>query len=159
VVFPAGCWKRRIAYREKEPRNWCVRSACNGAGERQVGELRVLLAAEDTRGGNAGDRALFFEDYGVLRSIAEDLKRWGHWADRVIAITIGLGKCWAKSFVRGGGRGAQPGMAVPTRKIEIFTTRIDTILWGCALVLAPTHPLSEIDLLDLYFFRFGEERE
>ena len=76
--------------------------------------------------------------------LLEDLKQLEvGWPDRVIAMQRNwIGKSTVAKVLFGiATDGAQPGMAVPQEKIEIFTTRIDTIYGASAIVLAPNHPL------------------
>src|SRR5882724_5686300 len=149
--------ERGIAYKKKSRVNWCPK-CCTVLANEQVVNGGFCWRHEDTRVEAREIEQWFLKTTAYSEQLLEDLKQLeGSWPDRVIAMqrnwigkSIGA-KVWFEISEEAGSREplakrkenprTQPGMAVPQEKIEIFTTRIDTIYGASALVLAPTHPL------------------
>ena len=135
--------ERGIAYKKKSRVNWCPK-CCTVLANEQVVNGGYCWRHEDTRVEAREIEQWFLKTTAYSEQLLEDLKQLeGGWPDRVIAMQRNwIGKSiGAKVWFEIAADGAQPGMAVPQEKIEIFTTRIDTIYGASALVLAPTHPL------------------
>jgi leucyl-tRNA synthetase len=154
--------ERGIAYKKKSRVNWCPK-CCTVLANEQVVNGGYCWRHEDTKVEARDIEQWFLKITEYAEQLLDDLKTLeGGWPDRVIAMqrnwigkSVGA-KVWfeieEKGFTTEGaegpqssqrrdGEGGQPGMAVPLGKIEIFTTRIDTIYGASALVLAPNHPL------------------
>jgi leucyl-tRNA synthetase len=161
--------ERGIAYKKKSRVNWCPK-CCTVLANEQVVNGGYCWRHEDTKVEARDIEQWFLKITEYAEQLLDDLKTLeGGWPDRVIAMqrnwigkSVGS-KVWfeveeqveerekkgfttegaegPQSSQRNDGEGAQPGMAVPRGKIEIFTTRIDTIYGASALVLAPNHPL------------------
>src|SRR5258708_7726086 len=149
--------ERGIAYKKKSRVNWCPK-CCTVLANEQVVNGGYCWRHEDTRVEAREIEQWFLKTTAYSEQLLEDLKQLeGGWPDRVIAMqrnwigkSVGA-KVWFEVSEEADSREplakrkesprAQPGMAVPQEKIEIFTTRIDTIYGASALVLAPTHPL------------------
>jgi len=139
--------ERGIAYKKKSRVNWCPK-CCTVLANEQVLNGGFCWRHEDTRVEAREIEQWFLKTTAYSEQLLEDLKQLeGSWPDRVIAMqrnwigkSVGA-KVWFEIAGEVTGKSAQPGMAVPQEKIEIFTTRIDTIYGASAIVLAPTHPL------------------
>ncbi|HEV2103918.1 MAG TPA: leucine--tRNA ligase, partial [Candidatus Acidoferrum sp.] len=149
--------ERGIAYKKKSRVNWCPK-CCTVLANEQVVNGGFCWRHEDTRVEAREIEQWFLKTTAYSEQLLEDLKQLeGSWPDRVIAMqrnwigrSIGA-KVWfeveseqstadspqLKSEEKNAGRQD----AGATSKIEIFTTRIDTIYGASAIVLAPTHPL------------------
>jgi len=139
--------ERGIAYKKKSRVNWCPK-CCTVLANEQVVNGGFCWRHEDTRVEAREIEQWFLKTTAYSEQLLEDLKQLeGGWPDRVIAMqrnwigkSIGA-KVWFEIDEEVANKSAHPGMAVPQEKIEIFTTRIDTIYGASAIVLAPTHPL------------------
>jgi len=154
--------ERGIAYKKKSRVNWCPK-CCTVLANEQVVNGGFCWRHEDTRVEAREIEQWFLKTTAYAEQLLEDLKQLeGGWPDRVIAMqrnwigkSIGA-KVWfevdsqqsaadsqqlksEEKKPQDPGATAAPG--APKEKIEIFTTRIDTIYGGSALVLAPNHPL------------------
>ncbi|HTA57866.1 MAG TPA: leucine--tRNA ligase [Candidatus Baltobacteraceae bacterium] len=135
--------ERGIAYKKKSRVNWCPK-CCTVLANEQVVNGGFCWRHEDTRVEAREIEQWFLKTTAYSEQLLEDLKQLeGGWPDRVIAMQRNwIGKSTgAKVWFEVAADGAQPGMAVPQEKIEIFTTRIDTIYGASAIVLAPNHPI------------------
>ena len=135
--------ERGIAYKKKSRVNWCPK-CCTVLANEQVVNGGFCWRHEDTRVEAREIEQWFLKTTAYSEQLLEDLKQLeGGWPDRVIAMQRNwIGKSTgAKVWFEVTTDGAQPGMAVPQEKIEIFTTRIDTIYGASAIVLAPNHPI------------------
>jgi leucyl-tRNA synthetase len=135
--------ERGIAYKKKSRVNWCPK-CCTVLANEQVVNGGFCWRHEDTRVEAREIEQWFLKTTAYAEQLLEDLKQLeGGWPDRVIAMQRNwIGKSTGAKVLFGiATDGAQPGMAVPQEKIEIFTTRIDTIYGASAIVLAPNHPL------------------
>jgi leucyl-tRNA synthetase len=155
--------ERGIAYKKKSRVNWCPK-CCTVLANEQVVNGGFCWRHEDTRVEAREIEQWFLKTTAYSEQLLEDLKQLeGGWPDRVIAMqrnwigkSIGA-KVWfelasqqstadsqqlksEEKKTQDPGATAAPG--APGEKIEIFTTRIDTIYGASAIVLAPTHPLG-----------------
>jgi len=130
--------ERGIAYKKKSRVNWCPK-CCTVLANEQVVNGGFCWRHEDTRVEARDIEQWFLRTTAYSEQLLDDLKELeGGWPERVITMqrnwigkSIG-GKVWFDvADVTGAG------------KIEIFTTRIDTIYGASAIILAPTHPLVE----------------
>ena len=128
--------ERGIAYKKKSRVNWCPK-CCTVLANEQVVNGGFCWRHEDTRVEARDIEQWFLRTTAYSEQLLDDLKELeGGWPERVITMqrnwigkSIG-GKVWFDvADVTGAG------------KIEIFTTRIDTIYGASAIILAPTHPL------------------
>jgi leucyl-tRNA synthetase len=147
--------ERGIAYKKKSRVNWCPK-CCTVLANEQVLKGGFCWRHEDTRVEAREIEQWFLKTTAYAEQLLEDLKQLeGGWPDRVIAMqrnwigkSIGA-KVWfeveggvEKDFTTEVAEGPQSSQRrVDSPKIEIFTTRIDTIYGASAIVLAPTHPL------------------
>jgi len=144
--------ERGIAYKKKSRVNWCPK-CCTVLANEQVVNGGFCWRHEDTRVEAREIEQWFLKTTAYSEQLLEDLKQLeGSWPDRVIAMqrnwigkSIGA-KVWfsveegeEKDFNTEGTEKEHRGHR--EEKIEIFTTRIDTIYGASAIVLAPTHPL------------------
>jgi leucyl-tRNA synthetase len=128
--------ERGIAYKKKSRVNWCPK-CCTVLANEQVVNGGFCWRHEDTRVEAREIEQWFLKTTAYSEQLLEDLKQLeGSWPDRVIAMqrnwigkSTGAKVLFEVADVPGAG------------KIEIFTTRIDTIYGASAIVLAPTHPL------------------
>jgi leucyl-tRNA synthetase len=155
--------ERGIAYRKKSRVNWCPK-CCTVLANEQVVNGGYCWRHEDTKVEAREIEQWFLKTTAYAEALLEDLKELeGGWPERVIAMQRNwIGKSEGAKVVfevtgEGSSSGAKaqdslssdvgakaptPG-AITTDKIEIFTTRIDTIYGASALVLAPTYPLVD----------------
>jgi leucyl-tRNA synthetase len=128
--------ERGIAYKKKSRVNWCPK-CCTVLANEQVVNGGYCWRHEDTRVESREIEQWFLKTTLYAEQLLEDLKQLEDgWPDRVIAMqrnwigkSVGA-KVWFEiADVPGAG------------KIEVFTTRIDTIYGASAIVLAPNHPL------------------
>jgi leucyl-tRNA synthetase len=147
--------ERGIAYKKKSRVNWCPK-CCTVLANEQVVNGGFCWRHEDTRVEAREIEQWFLKTTAYSEQLLEDLKQLeGGWPDRVIAMqrnwigkSIGA-KVWfeveegaEKGFTTEVAEGPQSSQRrVGGEKIEIFTTRIDTIYGASAIVLAPNHPL------------------
>jgi leucyl-tRNA synthetase len=148
--------ERGIAYKKKSRVNWCPNCATVLANE-QVVNGGFCWRHEDTPVEAREMSQWFLKTTAYSEQLLDDLKTLqGGWPDRVIAMqenwigkSVGA-KVWFAVAESGGVSEAKPAPFDPKGaapepgtdgKIEIFTTRIDTIYGACALILAPNHPL------------------
>jgi len=144
--------ERGIAYKKKSRVNWCPK-CCTVLANEQVVNGGFCWRHEDTRVEAREIEQWFLKTTAYSEQLLDDLKQLeGGWPDRVIAMqrnwigkSIGA-KVWfsvqageKKSFNTEGTEKEHRGHR--EEKIEIFTTRIDTIYGASAIVLAPNHPL------------------
>jgi leucyl-tRNA synthetase len=142
--------ERGIAYKKKSRVNWCPK-CCTVLANEQVVNGGYCWRHEDTRVEVREIEQWFLKTTAYAEQLLDDLKLLeGGWPDRVITMqrnwigkSVGA-KIWFAVAADDGTKGAASGKgeeknALP--KIEIFTTRIDTIYGASAIILAPTHPL------------------
>ncbi len=136
--------ERGIAYKKKSRVNWCPKCATVLANE-QVVNGGYCWRHEDTLVEAREIEQWFLKTTAYADQLLDDLKLLeGGWPERVITMQ----RNWI-----GKSTGAKVWFAVEGEKpisdirnqirIEIFTTRIDTIFGASALILAPNHPLVE----------------
>jgi leucyl-tRNA synthetase len=128
--------ERGIAYKKKSRVNWCPK-CCTVLANEQVVNGGYCWRHEDTLVEARDIEQWFLKTTAYAEQLLDDLKLLeGSWPDRVIAMQ----RNWIGKSI-----GAKILFDVPDlgEKIEIFTTRIDTIYGASAIILAPTHPLVE----------------
>jgi leucyl-tRNA synthetase len=150
--------ERGIAYKKKSRVNWCPK-CCTVLANEQVVNGGYCWRHEDTKVEARDIEQWFLKITEYAEQLLDDLKTLeGGWPDRVIAMqrnwigkSVGA-KVWfeveeegekrkeEKGFTTEGAEGTQSSQR-KREKIEVFTTRIDTIYGASALVLAPNHPL------------------
>src|SRR5260221_2180848 len=148
--------ERGIAYKKKSRVNWCPK-CCTVLANEQVVNGGFCWRHEDTRVEAREIEQWFLKTTAYSEQLLEDLKQLeGGWPDRVIAMqrnwigkSVGA-KVWfeveggvEKGFTTEVAEGPESSQrrGDSKEKIEIFTTRIDTIYGASAIVLAPTHPI------------------
>jgi leucyl-tRNA synthetase len=128
--------ERGIAYKKKSRVNWCPK-CCTVLANEQVVNGGYCWRHEDTLVEARDIEQWFLKTTAYAEQLLDDLQLLeGSWPDRVIAMQ----RNWIGKSI-----GAKIFFDVPDlgEKIEIFTTRIDTIYGASAIILAPTHPLVE----------------
>ncbi len=142
--------ERGIAYKKKSRVNWCPK-CCTVLANEQVEKGRCWRHPDTVVEAREIEQwFLRITDYA--EQLLDDLKTLqGGWPDRVIAMqenwigkSIGAKVLFA---VADSGEKLKPAPleskgAAPD-KIEIFTTRIDTIYGASSLILAPNHPMVD----------------
>jgi leucyl-tRNA synthetase len=127
--------ERGLAYRKKSRVNWCPK-CCTVLANEQVINGGFCWRHEDTRVEARDIEQWFLKTTAYSEQLLDDLKLLeGGWPERVIAMQ----RNWI-----GKSTGAKVWFAIEgaSEKLEIFTTRIDTIYGASALILAPNHPLA-----------------
>jgi leucyl-tRNA synthetase len=130
--------ERGLAYRKKSRVNWCPR-CCTVLANEQVVNGGYCWRHEDTLVEARDIEQWFLKTTAYAEQLLDDLKLLeGGWPERVITMQ----RNWI-----GKSTGAKVWFSIADdpsgNKIEIFTTRIDTIYGASALILAPNHPLAE----------------
>ena len=141
--------ERGIAYKKKSRVNWCPK-CCTVLANEQVVNGGYCWRHEDTRVEAREIEQWFLKITAYAEQLLEDLKQLeGAWPERVIAMqrnwigkSVGA-KVWfaiegEKSFITEDTEGTEK---EGKTRIEIFTTRIDTIYGASAMILAPNHPM------------------
>ena len=128
--------ERGIAYKKKSRVNWCPK-CCTVLANEQVVNGGFCWRHEDTRVEARDIEQWFLRTTAYAEQLLDDLKELeGGWPERVITMQ----RNWIGKSV-----GARVNFDIAnvagTAKIEIFTTRIDTIYGASAIILAPNHPL------------------
>jgi len=163
--------ERGLAYRKKSRVNWCPK-CCTVLANEQVVNGGYCWRHEDTLVETREIEQWFLKTTAYAEQLLEDLKQLeGGWPERVIAMQwnwIGKStgaKVWfeveeadrreSKGESKKDSSREVPAMgqsssravgmtnSLNTYKIEIFTTRIDTIYGASALILSSHHPLTE----------------
>ena len=139
--------ERGLAYRKKSRVNWCPK-CCTVLANEQVINGGYCWRHEDTLVEARDIEQWFLKTTAYADQLLDDLKQLeGGWPERVITMQrnwIGKStgaKVWFE--VEGDLRPAISDQGSSAKKIEIFTTRIDTIYGASALILAPNYPLVE----------------
>jgi leucyl-tRNA synthetase len=146
--------ERGIAYKKKSRVNWCPK-CCTVLANEQVVNGGFCWRHEDTRVEARDIEQWFLRTTAYAEQLLEDLKELeGGWPERVITMQRNwIGKSVGAKLWFGVADGEGDQRPVPSDqeakgkkapmsdKIEIFTTRIDTIYGASAIILAPTHPL------------------
>jgi len=149
--------ERGIAYKKKSRVNWCPK-CCTVLANEQVVNGGFCWRHEDTRVEARDIEQWFLRTTAYAEQLLEDLKELeGGWPERVITMqrnwigkSVGA-KVWfgvetadrkgqEEKLNAEGAEFAEKGKKTQ-EKIEIFTTRIDTIYGASAIILAPNHPL------------------
>jgi len=157
--------ERSIAYKKESRVNWCPK-CCTVLANEQVVNGGYCWRHEDTLVEARDIEQWFLKTTAYADQLLDDLKLLeGSWPDRVIAMqrnwigkSVGAKVCfdvadeagWESSRAKAPEKGqlnvgskGPISYSAPGDKIEIFTTRIDTIYGASAIILAPTHPLVE----------------
>jgi leucyl-tRNA synthetase len=155
--------EKGLAYRKKSRVNWCPK-CCTVLANEQVVNGGYCWRHEDTLVEARDIEQWFLKTTAYAEQLLDDLKLLeGGWPERVIAMQrnwIGKStgaKVWFQIEESGkekienredkraiaGTQRATEGHGDGAKRIEIFTTRIDTIYGASALILAPNHPLAE----------------
>jgi leucyl-tRNA synthetase len=162
--------ERGIAYKKKSRVNWCPK-CCTVLANEQVVNGGFCWRHEDTRVEARDIEQWFLRTTAYAEQLLDDLKELeGGWPERVITMqrnwigkSVGA-KVWfdveevesSKLKVEGKGEEKRADNTEVTEeehrghreenkaqeKIEVFTTRIDTIYGASAIILAPNHPLA-----------------
>ncbi len=127
-------YERGIAYRKKSKVNWCPECATVLANE-QV-ENGCCWRHETTPVVSKELEQWFLRTSSYSDQLLDDMAKLKHWPDKVLTMQ----RNWIGRSV---GARAFFGIAGRASKVEIFTTRIDTIYGASAIILAPEHPLVE----------------
>ena len=144
--------ERGLAYRKKSRVNWCPK-CCTVLANEQVVNGGYCWRHEDTLVEARDIEQWFLKITAYAEQLLEDLKQLeGEWPERVITMQRNwIGKSiGAKVYFEVAAPDERPASGdqntsqcgAPAR-VEIFTTRIDTIYGASALILSPHHPLSE----------------
>jgi leucyl-tRNA synthetase len=128
--------ERGLAYRKKSLVNWCPKCQTVLANEQVVDGC--CWRHDDTPVDAREIEQWFLRITKYADELLDDLKQLeGGWPERVILMQRNwIGKSQ-------GARVRFPVEGMVGRKIEVFTTRIDTIYGATAVILAPDHPLLE----------------
>lgn len=125
-------YEKNLAYRKEAPVNWCP-------------ECKTVLANEQAAGGvceRCGSQVLhknmtqwFFKITAYAEELLEGLKNldWPEKTKKIQENWIGKSEGVKFSFT----------VVNSNRKIDVFTTRIDTIMGVSYIVLAPEHPIID----------------
>ena len=134
--------ERGLAYRKKSRVNWCPK-CCTVLANEQVINGGYCWRHEDTLVETREIEQWFLKTTAYADELLDDLRQLeGGWPERVITMQ----RNWIGKSI---GARVKFGVAdVPVEPIEIFTTRIDTIYGASAVILAPTHPLTDKLLAD-----------
>jgi leucyl-tRNA synthetase len=148
--------ERGIAYKKKSRVNWCPK-CCTVLANEQVVNGGFCWRHEDTRVEARKIEQWFLKTTAYAEQLLDDLKLLeGGWPERVITMQRNwIGKSTgAKVWFEVANEDRSPdeekrsraslgstGVAREALKIEIFTTRIDTIYGASAIILAPNYPL------------------
>ncbi len=129
-----------LAYRKKSLVNWCPKCQTVLANEQVVNGC--CWRHDDTPVEAREIEQWFLRITQYADELLDDLKKLeGGWPERVILMQRNwIGKSQ-------GARVQFPVEGMTHQKIDVFTTRIDTIFGATAIILAPDHPLLE-DLLE-----------
>ncbi|MGH9755211.1 MAG: leucine--tRNA ligase [Blastocatellia bacterium] len=129
-------WKRGLLYRKNATVNWCVK--CNTSLANEQAEGGFCWRHEDTPVEQRELEQWFIRVTDYADQLLDDLDTLeGGWPERVITMQ----RNWI-----GRSRGAEVEFEVAgdqSKKIRIFTTRIDTIFGANAVIVAPEHELID----------------
>ncbi len=125
-------WEKGLLYRKNATVNWCVK--CNTSLANEQAEGGFCWRHEDTPVELRELEQWFVRVTKYADELLDDLQTLeGGWPDRVITMQ----RNWI-----GRSRGAEIDFEIagdPSKKIRIFTTRIDTIFGANAVIVAPEH--------------------
>jgi leucyl-tRNA synthetase len=143
--------ERGIAYKKKSRVNWCPK-CCTVLANEQVVNGGFCWRHEDTRVEAREISQWFLKTTAYAEELLDDLKLLeGGWPERVITMQrnwIGKSTGAKVQFEVGSEQPQDPPFAKDAKdgapeKIEIFTTRIDTIYGASAIILAPNYPMVD----------------
>src|SRR5580658_9625245 len=125
-------FERGIAYRKMSKVNWCPECATVLANEQVVNGC--CWRHETTPVVSKELQQWFLRTSAYSDQLLDDMAKLKHWPEKVLTMQ----RNWI-----GRSKGARVffGIEGSTSKVEIFTTRIDTIYGASAIILAPEHPL------------------
>jgi len=128
--------EKGIAYKKKSRVNWCPK-CCTVLANEQVVNGGFCWRHEDTRVEAREIEQWFLKTTAYAEQLLDDLRLLeGGWPDRVITMQRNwIGKSMGAKLLFDVADVAGAG------KIEIFTTRIDTIYGASAIILSPHYPL------------------
>jgi leucyl-tRNA synthetase len=127
--------ERGLACRKKSLVNWCPKCATVLANEQVVDGC--CWRHDTTLVEQRELEQWFLRTTAYAQELLEDMKQLrGAWPDRVLAMQTN----W---IGRSEGTEADFTLAGTTKKIRVFTTRIDTIYGATCVILAPEHPLAK----------------
>ena len=130
--------ERRLAYRKKSRVNWCPK-CCTVLANEQVINGGFCWRHEDTRVEARDIEQWFLRTTAYAEQLLEDLRLLeGGWPERVITMQ----RNWIGKSI-GAKVWFEVSDAAASERIEIFTTRIDTIYGASSLILAPNQALVE----------------
>jgi len=123
-----------LAYKKLAPVNWCPRCSTSLANE-QVKDGRCERCETAVEKHNL--EQWFFATTRYADRLLSDLNKLAEWPERVVAMQ----RNWI-----GRSEGFQFELPIEGRaeRIEVFTTRIDTVYGITFMALAPEHPLVEV---------------
>ncbi|MCT4594854.1 MAG: leucine--tRNA ligase [Anaeromicrobium sp.] len=126
-------YKNGLAYKKKYPVNWCPSCETVLANEQVVGGLCERC---DTAVGKKDLSQWYFKITDYADELLEDIEKLKGWPDKV--------KIMQKNWI-GKSTGAEMTFNIDgfDEKLDIFTTRPDTICGVTYMVLAPEHPYVE----------------
>jgi leucyl-tRNA synthetase len=126
-------FEKGLAEKKRSFVNWCPRCATVLANE-QV--KQGLCERCDTPVAKKELSQWFFKTTAYARALLDDIETLAHWPERV--------KAMQRNWI-GRSEGVQFELRIQNFefKIEVFTTRIDTVFGVTYMVLAPEHPLVE----------------
>jgi len=128
--------ERGLAYRKKSRVNWCPK-CCTVLANEQVVNGGYCWRHENTLVEAREIEQWFLKTTAYAEQLLEDLKLLeGGWPERVITMQRNwIGKSTGAKVLFDVADMPEAG------RIEVFTTRIDTIYGASAIILAPNHPL------------------
>jgi len=143
--------EKGIAYKKKSRVNWCPK-CCTVLANEQVVNGGFCWRHEDTRVESREIEQWFLKTTAYAEQLLDDLKQLeGGWPDRVITMQRNwIGKSVGakvffeveqEDFATEAQRALRQGKK--REKIEVFTTRIDTIYGASAIILSPHYPMAE----------------
>ncbi|MFQ5603325.1 MAG: leucine--tRNA ligase [bacterium] len=126
-------YEKGLAYRKASLVNWCPNCDTVLANEQVVEGNCERCHAEVTK---KNLTQWFFKITQYAQELLEDLDKLEHWPERVVTMQ----KNW---IGRSEGASIRFQVADNQEKIEVFTTRPDTLYGATFMVLAPEHPLVQ----------------
>lgn len=134
--FLLQMWKRGLLYRKNALVNWCPK--CNTSLANEQAEGGFCWRHEDTPVEQRELEQWYIRVTDYANELLDDLDTLENgWPERVLTMQ----RNWI-----GRSRGAEVDFAIegsPSRKVRVFTTRIDTIFGANAVIVAPEHELID----------------
>ncbi len=128
--------EKGLVYRRQGKANWCTGCMTVIANEQVREDEQPDLRALQLAGAGEGHPRVGLPHHPYAQSLLDGLDELTDWPERITTMQ----RNWiGKSDGRRGPTSRVAGLA--PRRIQVFTTRVDTI-YGCTyVVLAPEHPL------------------